>query len=37
MNIIIDVEQLLPLIQAFYELSGIKIAIYDNQFNSEFQ
>ena len=32
MNIIIDVEQLLPLIQAFYELSGIKIAIYDNQF-----
>lgn len=32
MNIIIDVERLLPLIQAFYELSGIKISIYDNQF-----
>ena len=32
MNVIIDVEHLLPLIQAFYELSGIKIAIYDNHF-----
>lgn len=32
MNVLIDVEHLLPLIQAFYELSGIKIAIYDNNF-----
>lgn len=31
-NINIDVTQLLPLIKAFYELSGIKIAIYDNNF-----
>lgn len=32
MNVNIDVTQLLPLIKAFYELSGIKIAIYDNNF-----
>lgn len=28
----IDAEQLLPLIKAFYELAGIKIAMYDNSF-----
>ena len=33
MNVKIDVTQLLPLIKAFYELSGIKIALYDNNFN----
>lgn len=33
MNVTIDVRQLLPLIRAFSELSGIKIAIYDNLFN----
>ncbi len=32
MNVNIDVAQLLPLIKAFYELSGIKIALYDNCF-----
>ncbi len=32
MNITIDSEKLLPLIKAFYELSGMKIAIYDNDF-----
>ena len=32
MNINIDISQLLPLIKAFYELSGIKIAIFDNYF-----
>ena len=28
----IEKEQLLPLIQAFYDLSGIKIAVYDTSF-----
>ncbi len=32
MNITIDSEKLLPLIKSFYELSGMKIAIYDNDF-----
>ena len=32
MNISIDSEKMLPLIKAFYELSGMKIAIYDNDF-----
>lgn len=32
MNVTIDTEKLLPLIKSFYELSGMKIAIYDNDF-----
>lgn len=32
MYVDIDAGQLRPLIKAFYELSGIKIAIYDNHF-----
>ena len=32
MNVSIDSGKLLPLIKAFYELSGMKIAIYDNDF-----
>lgn len=33
MNIHIDSQKLLPLIQAFYQLTGMKIAIYDNNFD----
>ena len=33
MNVTIDSEKLLPLIKSFYELSGMKIAIYDNGFH----
>ena len=33
MSIKIDSEKLLPLIKSFYELSGMKIAIYDNDFH----
>ncbi len=32
MNIAIDYKKLLVLIKSFYELSGMKIAIYDNEF-----
>lgn len=32
MNIQIDCQKLLPLIKAFYELTGMKIAIYDSDF-----
>lgn len=33
MNMQIDSQKLLPLITAFYGLTGMKIAIYDNHFN----
>lgn len=33
MNVRIDAKQLFPFIKAFYELSGIKIAIYDDCMN----
>ncbi|MBE7044829.1 MAG: helix-turn-helix domain-containing protein [Ruminococcaceae bacterium] len=33
MKLNMDAEQLRPLIKAFYEFSGIKIAIYDNTFS----
>ena len=32
MKVTVDVEKLLPLLKSFYELSGIKVAIYDNKF-----
>lgn len=33
MNIQIDSQKLLPLIKAFYELTGMKISIYDSDFD----